>query len=110
MPTPPDYGIIYNWDGAPHGYSEVPQPMEAFLEKMYAPLEDTQVGAHFWCIGEEKARWKSDVLELVGEVHGRRYESAGAYTFNESVRAMLERGEDPQVATIERGHELGMHV
>ena len=110
MPRPPDYGIIYNWDGAPHGYSEYPQSMEAFLDKVYAPMEGTQVGAHFWCIGEHTARWKSDVLELVGEVHGRRYESAGAYTFNESVRAMLERGEDPQVATIERGHELGMHV
>ena len=47
MPRPPDYGIIYNWDGAPHGHSEVPQSMEAFLEMMYAPLADTQVGAHF---------------------------------------------------------------
>ena len=44
MPKHTDYGIIYNWDGAPHGCSEVPQSMEAFLEKVYAPLEDTQVG------------------------------------------------------------------
>ena len=110
MPRPPDYGIIYNWDGAPHGYSEVSQSMEAFLEKMYAPLEDTQVGAHFWCIGEHKARWKSDVLELVGDVRGRAYGSAGSYTFAENVRAMLERGEDPQKEAIKRGRELGMHV
>ena len=110
MPKPPSYGIIYNWDGAPHGLSEYPQSMDAFLEKMYAPLEDTQVGAHFWCIGEHSARWNSDVLEVVGDVHGRMYESAGPLTFNENVRAMLERGEDPQEGTIERGHELGMHV
>ena len=44
MPRPPDYGIIYNWDGVPHAISEVPQSMEAFLDKVYAPLEDTQVG------------------------------------------------------------------
>ena len=47
MPRPPDYGIIYNWDGVPHAISEVPQSMEAFLDKVYAPLEDTQVGALF---------------------------------------------------------------
>ena len=38
MPRPPEYGIIYNWDGAPHGFSEVPQSMETFLEKVYAPV------------------------------------------------------------------------
>jgi len=93
-----------------HGISEYPQSIETFLDKTYAPIEDTQVGAHFWCVGEHTARWKSDVLELVGDVHGRRYESAQAYTFNENILAMLERGEDPQAAAIERGHELGMHV
>ena len=48
MPKPPRYGIIYNWDGNPHGYSEFPQSMEQFLEKVYGPLEDTQVGARSW--------------------------------------------------------------
>ena len=110
MPRPPDYGIIYNWDGAPHGLSEVPQSMEAFLEKMYAPMEDTQVGAHFWCIGEHAARWKSGVLELMGDFHGRRYDRVHSYVFTENVRAMLERGEDPQAEAIRRGHELGLHV
>jgi len=110
MPKPPPYRIIYNWDGAPHGYSEAPQSMDAFLEKTYAPLEDTQVGAHFWCIGEHAARWESDALELLGDVRGRTYESAASYTFTENIRGMLERGEDPQKALIERGHELGLHV
>ena len=110
MPRPPDYGVIYNWDGNPHGYSEFPQTMEQFLEKAYAPMADTQVGAHFWCVGEHTARWKSDVLELVGDVHDRRYEDVYSYTFNENVVAMLERGEDAQEAIIERGRELGLHV
>ena len=36
MNRPPEYGIIHNWDGAPHGLSEYPQSMEQFLDKVYA--------------------------------------------------------------------------
>ena len=43
MSIPPRYQIIYNWDGAPHGYSPVPQSVDDFLDKAYAPLQDTQV-------------------------------------------------------------------
>ena len=110
MSHPPDYGIIYNWDGAPHGYSPVPQSMDAFLGKTYAPLEDTQVGALFWCVGEHATRWPSDALELVGDLHQRRYENAASYTHAENIRRMLDRGEDPQQAVIDRGHELNLHV
>ena len=78
-----------------------------FLGSMYAPLEDTQVGANFWCIGEHVARYQSDVLETLGEHVGRQYHSVHTYTFDENVRAMMERGEDPQAAAIERGRELG---
>lgn len=110
MPAPPPYGIIYNWDGAPHGYAEVPQTLAHFVEHTYAPLENTQVGAHFWCVGEHAARWPSQALELLGEVHQRRYENAYTYLFTENVRAMVERGEDPQAALLARGQELGLHV
>jgi hypothetical protein len=110
MPAPSRYRIIYNWDGAPHGYSEWPQSMTDFLEKTYAPLEDTQVDALFWCVGEHAARWESQVLETLGDVHGRRYENAYTFVFTENIRAMMERGEDPQAALIKRGHELGLHV
>ncbi|MCC7262374.1 MAG: hypothetical protein IT369_07625 [Candidatus Latescibacteria bacterium] len=110
MPTPPPYGIIYNWDGAPHGYAEVPQSLEHFVERTYAPLANTQVGAHFWCVGEHAARWPSQALELLGDVHQRRYENAYTYLFTETVRARVERGEDPQAALLERGHALGLQV
>lgn len=110
MPRPPSYGIIYNWDGAPHGYSEVPQSLETFLDKAYAPLVDTQVGALFWCIGEHATRWPTDDLEMLGDVHGRRYESAHSYIHTENIRQMLDRGEDPQKALIDRGHEVGIDV
>jgi hypothetical protein len=110
MPKPPEYRIIYNWDGAPHGYTPVPQTLDDFVARTYAPLQDTQVGALFWCIGEHAVRWSSDEMELLGDVHGRRYESAAAYTHTENIRQMLERGENPHQALIDRGHELGLHV
>jgi hypothetical protein len=109
-PTVPRYGIIYNWDGAPHGYSEVPQSMADFLDAVFAPLEKTQVGALFWSVGEHAARWPSQALELLGEVHGRRYESVQSYVFTENVRRMLERGEDPQRELVARAHALGLEV
>ena len=107
MNRPPEYGIIHNWDGAPHGLSEYPQSMEQFLDKVYAPMIDTQVGAHFWCIGEHTARYQSDILEPLSN---REYLNAHSYNFDENVFAMIERGEDPQAETITRGHELGKHV
>ena len=110
MTRPPGYGIIYNWDGSPYGYSEVPQTIDQLLEKVYAPLRDTQVGALFWCTGTHAATWRSDVLELVGDFTGRRYRTAGEYVAAENLRSMLERGEDPIQAIVERGHELGLHV
>ena len=39
MPRPPEYRIIYHWDGAPHGYSEVSQSMESSPGETYAHLE-----------------------------------------------------------------------
>ena len=110
MNRPPDYRLIYNWDGAPHGYSPVPQSLEEFLDGVYAPLVDTHAGALFWCVGEHAARWPSDSLEVVGDLFGRRYENAAACVHTENIRRMLERGEDPQAAVIERGRELGIAV
>ena len=110
MSKPRKYGVIYNWDGAPHGSDEHPQTMEQFLDKMYAPLADTQVGAHFWCTGEDTSRWKSKVMELTGDSENRKYESTSSYIFAENVRSMIGRGEDPQAEAIKRGHELGMDV
>ncbi len=110
MNAPPTYRVIYNWDGAPHGYDPVPQTMEQFLDAVYAPIRDTQVDALFWCVGEHTARWRSRALEQVGEIHGRRYEDPASYRLNENILGMLERGEDPQAAVIERGRELGIAV
>lgn len=110
MTDPSEYGIIYNWDGAPHGYSAAGQSLEEFLDLTYAPLIDTQVGALFWCMGEHAARWRSKSLEQVGDLYDRRYENAAVYHHTENIRRMEERGEDPQAALIERGHELGLAV
>ena len=118
MAQPPDYGIIYNWDGVPHALSEVPQSMEAFLGKVFAPVTDTQVGALFWCVVDHSLRWHpkegrdrgDETLEVVGDVHGRTYGSAGAYLVVENIRQMLDRGEDPQQAIVDRARQLGLQV
>jgi hypothetical protein len=49
MAGAPPYRLALNWDGAPHGYSVVPQSMDAFLQKVFAPTVGTAVDALFWC-------------------------------------------------------------
>ena len=103
MQRPPDYGIIYNWDGAPHGYSEYPQSMEQFLDKAYSVMKDTQVGAHFWSTGgSEDGDLRLNKPDSY--IHARHF------TQSANILSMYDRGEDPHAALIQRGHELGMHV
>ena len=106
----PAYQIVYNWDGAPHDYSQFPQSIEQFLDKVYAPMKDTQVGAHFWCMGTHKATWPSKTMEMVGHSKGHLYDSVHGMRHNEGIREMFQRGENPYEALVNRGHELGMHV
>ena len=107
---PPDYGIIYNWDGAPLHYSEYPQSVEQFVQKNFAPVEDTQVGALFWCVGVHEAGWPSETMEVAGDTVGRVYPSLTSMRHAENVRAMFDRGENPYDALVERGQELGVDV
>ncbi|MCH2213130.1 MAG: hypothetical protein MK110_17630 [Fuerstiella sp.] len=109
-PAPPQYQVIYNWDGAPHGYSDFPQSLEQFLDKTFAPLKETQVEALFFCVGEHEATWNSESLPTVGDNQHRVYSSANAMRHNENIRAMIERGENPYAAMVRRGHELGIDV
>jgi hypothetical protein len=106
----PDYGIIYNWDGNPLSYSEYPQSVGQLLEKVYAPIRDTQVGAHFWCVGEQEAKWPSQDLPITGDAVGRVYETVWNMRMAESIRAMFERGEDPYGDIVRHGHDLGVDV
>ena len=109
MARAPGYGIIFNWDGNPHRFSEVPQSLESYLEKAYAPLEDTQVGALSWRVGTRFV-WKDDGSFGEPEPADPRYPNAVWYFYGENVRLMRERGEDPYEALIKRGHDLGLHV
>ena len=106
----PDYNIIYNWDGNPLSYSEYPQSVEQLLDKTYAPIRDTQVGAHFWCVGEHEAKWPSQSLPMAGDAVGRVYETVWNMRKAESIRAMFERGEDPYGDMVRHGHEIGVDV
>ena len=107
---PSEYAVVYNWDGAPHGASPVPQSREQLLDAVFAPIRDTGVGALFWCVGEHTARWlePGEGLETVGALHNRTYENASTWMHSENILQMLERGDDPQADIIERGHELGL--
>ena len=107
---PPPYRIIFNWDGTPDGYSEYPQSLQQLLDIIYAPLEDTQVGALFWCVGTEEAKWLSGDLPVVGDSEERHYSSVKSMRRAEGLRHMLASGEDLYAAIVERGHEMGIHV
>ena len=109
---PPPYRLALNWDGGPHGHSPVPQAMDDFLQKVFAPTAGTAVDALFWCVGEHTATWNSSGgdLEMVGDHGGRTYADAASYTNAENIRQMLDRGERPLRAIIKRGHKLGLAV
>jgi len=106
----PDYKIIYNWDGNTLSYTEYPQSVEQLLDKTYAPIRDTQIGAHFWCIGEQEAKWPSQDIQMAGDAVGRVYETVWNMRKAESVRAMFERGDDPYGDMVRCGHDLGVDV
>ena len=107
---PPRYRIIYNWDGAPQGYSEFPQSLDQFVQKTLAPVKDTQAGALFWCVGEHEAAWDSKTLPVIGDSVGRIYRSVRSMRHNENMRAMIQRGENPFQALVDQGHKLGIDV
>ena len=106
----PAYKLVYNWDGAPLDYSEYPQSLEQFLEKVYAPLAQPQVDALFWNMGSHEASWPSQTLEMVGETEDRQYATVRGMRHAEGLLAMFERGENPYAALVERGRELGIAV
>ena len=108
--TPPLYKIIFNWDGTPRGYSPYPQSLEQLLDLVYAPLENTQVGAMFWCVGTHEATWPSAALPQLGDSEQHRYSRVTNLHRAQSWRAMWQRGEDPNTALVERGHQLGLDV
>lgn len=109
-PAAPDYGIIFNHDGTFHGLSEYPQQVDDLLEKVYGPLEGTQVGALLWCVGTDEARWPSDQLSMDGDAEGRYYSSVKGMRRSESLRAMFERGDDLYGRMVQRGRDAGMDV
>lgn len=104
------YRLIYNWDGAPHGYGAPPQTMEQLMAAIYAPLAGTQCDALFFSCGGHLADYPSEVLPLVAEKGGREYDSVSSMTLGENIRSRIDAGEDYQRAMIDRGHELGIDV
>ena len=101
----PQYRIIYNWDGAPHFYSEYPQSVAEFVDKTFAPLTGTQVDALFWSMGEHEATWPSTSLSVIGDSTDRQYTSVREMRHVEGIRAAFERGDNPYAEMIDYGHQ-----
>ena len=108
--APPDYKIIFNHDGTFHGTSEYPQQVDDLLDKIFLPLEGSQVGALFWCVGSEEARWPSDFLPMDGSSENQWYSSVKAMRRSEGVRAFFDREDDLYGRMVKRGHDIGMDV
>ncbi len=68
------------------------------------------MGAMFWCVGTDEARWPSEKLPMDGDAEERWYSSVKGMRRSERVRAMFERGDDLYGSMVRRGHELGMDV
>jgi len=106
----PQYRIIYNWDGAPHFYSEYPQSVAEFVDKTFAPLTGTQVDALFWSMGEHEATWPSTSLSVIGDSTNRQYTSVREMRHVEGIRAAFERGDNPYAEMIDYGHQNNIDV
>ena len=63
--APPDYGIMFNHDGTFHGKSEYPQRIDELLDKLYGPLQDTQVGA-FITLAHGGTRGRARIAQRYG--------------------------------------------
>jgi len=107
---PPQYRIIFNWDGDSLAYGEYPQSRQEIVDETFACLEDTQVDAMFWSIGSHEALFPAEHVERAGETSGRTYKSVRAMRHDENVWNLFENGENLYQGMVERGHELGMHV
>jgi len=123
------YRIIYNNDGgtlfrpfAPN--TDLPFSVEGFLDKTVGQLVGTQVDMLTWTLGSDTGRWpgnqgvgratnqychETDVGERFYELD-RPYENANWRVLAENVRQMIEQGQDPPRAVIERGHSHGLKV
>lgn len=106
----PRYRIIYNWDGDQNSYSEYPQSVDELMDKLFAPVRNTQIDAMFWCLGGHEAEWKSETMEIVGDSVGRIYDSVSDLRGAEGIRARIDRNENPYEKAVEVGHELGVDV
>jgi hypothetical protein len=104
---PPQYRIIFNWDGDSLAYGEHPQSTQQIVDQVFVPLEGTQVDAMFWSIGSHEALFPSDKHQ---RERTRLYDSVRAMRHDENVWSLFDKGENPYQAMVERGHELGMHV
>ena len=94
--------VIFNCDGwsvftGAHGN------LDAWVENIFGPLEDSHVDALFWCDGSggNTARYDSDVLEPWGQRIGET---------DPVLMKWIAEGNDPAKVVVREGHKRGIDV
>jgi len=99
---PPRYKVIFNCDGYA-SFIDAEGDQDRWLQNLFEPLKDTQVGALFWCdgAGGNTANYKSKILEVTGTSNNN---------VNPHLKQMLEKGQDPPAIVVREAHARGLDV
>ncbi len=96
------YRVIFNCDGW-SVFEDAKGDVDQWVKNVFAPIENTQVDALFWCDGGggNNARYKSDVLELAGTLTN---------DFDPHLMKVLDAGLDPPEIIVREAHKRKLDV
>jgi len=91
------YRVIFNSDGEGSANGSV----DAYIQKLFGPLEDSHVDALFWCdgAGGNTANYDSEVLELTGARIGK---------VQPELRRWIKEGNDPPKVVVREAKKRGL--
>ena len=96
------YRVIFNCDGW-SVFNDAKGDVDQWVKNVFAPIENSQVDALFWCDGGggNNARYKSDVLELAGTLTN---------DFDPFLKKVLDAGLDPPEIIVREAHKRKLDV
>jgi len=94
--------VIFNCDGW-SVFTDAHGSLDAWVENIFGPLEDSHVDALFWCDGSggNTARYDSDVLEPWGQRIGKT---------DPVLMKWIAEGNDPAKVVVREAHQRGIDV
>ena len=96
------YRVIFNCDG--HGvFADAKGNIDAFVQNVFGPLEDSHVDALFWCdgTGGNTANYDSTVLERTGTSNNQ---------IDPVLSRWIEEGNDPPKVIVREAHQRKLDV